>query len=210
MLASVFQIVEGEWLTVIALIVVRLDLGHGQQLRRDRAEVKTNRRVVVDSELADSTLAATIHNLRLSGKVAKAIDASIDAGAQVVTVSEELGGGIVYSGVCERSTSEPGLDERWIDARFVREGGDGRVVDIQPVAKRQKSLALGSSLNELPHKFQAQFSTDCSRIFQPGGSGLVDPFVISLAAIGGGGESNAWVASSDGRIGCAHSSRERV
>lgn len=107
----------------------------GAIIRRNTRQPGTNvrlslaeRRIVVDSEDADTALAASAENIRLTRKRAVAVDAHVAAGGDDVLVVEGLGGGVVCCEVVVRAAGQTCLDEGWVDACVVGEGCDeGRV-----------------------------------------------------------------------------------
>ena len=93
------------------------------------------RRVVVDREDADGAETTAVDDGRLTGQGAVAVDARVGAGGDDRAVAEEAGGGVVDCGVDLSAASHTCLDERWVDAVGVLEGGDFGVVDIDAVAQ---------------------------------------------------------------------------
>lgn len=100
--------------------------------RQDLAQVvlfRSQRRVIVNGEDGDGSVAAVVADAGLAGQRAVAVDTAVDRRGEVVAVGEEAGRRVVHGIVDERAAAESGLDKGWCDARRIRERCDDWSVD---------------------------------------------------------------------------------
>ena len=95
------------------------------------------RRIVVDGKHADGAKASTVHDGRLTGQGAVAVDARVDAGRDDGAKGEKAGRAVENRRVDLGAAGQACLDEGWVDAVGGFEGGDGGIIDIEAVAERE-------------------------------------------------------------------------
>ena len=95
------------------------------------------RRIVVDRKHADGAIASAADKSRLTGQGAVAIDTRVGASREDGAKGEEARRGIENRLVDLGAAGQACLNEGWVDALGVFEGGDDGIIDIEAVAERE-------------------------------------------------------------------------